>query len=491
MSHRKNLLYNRDSKSRRTEKVVITVEIYKEIRKLRLEGLSQRRIADTLGISRNTVKKYWDGEQVPWERKPYSRTANVMTENVTDFILDCLREDGQCRSKKQHHTARRIYDRLVTERGFTGSESSVRRMVKELREKQPEAYVPLAFPAGKAMQIDWGEATVYLNGEKTVVNLFCARLCYSDTPFVRAYRRQNEESFLEANVHALEYFGGVPRHVIFDNAKVAVKDGFGAHAKKQAGYSALSAHYGFDAVFCNPASGNEKGLVEGLVGYIRRNTCVPVPRVNSMDELNAMLEEKCRKYLYHHIQGKPRPVGEMFAQEQEELYPLPAYSFDMRRRAYVRVDRFCTVRFDTNNYSVPCTYCGKEVSVCASPERVYIYSGGECIAEHERCLEKHQSICVLAHYLPLLEKKGRAIFCAKPVRDNLPASFLEWLEAQKLSPKELVQVLYRCCEEDCMSVMTESVHHSSPEVIEDTVTVQNVDLQAYDTFLYTKGGHAV
>lgn len=164
--------------------MVITVEIYKEIRKLRLEGLSQRRIADRLGISSNTVKKYWDGEQVPWERKPYSRTANVMTEDITEFILNCLREEGQCRSKKQHHTARRIYDRLVTERGFTGSESSVRRIVKELREKHPEAYVPLAFPAGDAMQIDWGEATVYLNGEKTVVNLFCARLCYSDTPFV-------------------------------------------------------------------------------------------------------------------------------------------------------------------------------------------------------------------------------------------------------------------------------------------------------------------
>lgn len=173
------------------------------------------------------------------------------------------------------------------------------------------------------MQIDWGEATVYLNGEKIVVNLFCARLCYSDTPFVRVYRRQNEESFLEANVHALEYFGGVPRHVIFDSAKVAVKDGFGAHAKKQAGYSALSAHYGFEAVFCNPVSGNEKGLVEGLVGYIRRNTCVPVPRVNSMDELNDLLEEKCRKYLSHHIQWKPRPVGEMFEEEKKNCILFP------------------------------------------------------------------------------------------------------------------------------------------------------------------------
>lgn len=213
--------------------MVITVEIYKEIRRLRLSGLSQRKIADKLGISRNTVRKYWDGEQVPWGRKPYSRTANVMTEDFTDFILKCLREDEECRTKKQRHTARRIYDRLTAEYGFTGSESSVRRLVKELRTKLPEAYLPLVFPAGDAMQIDWGEATVYLNGEKTVVNLFCARLCYSDTPFVRAYRRQNEESFMEAIVRSMEYFGGVPRRVIFDNAKFAVKDGFGAHAKSR------------------------------------------------------------------------------------------------------------------------------------------------------------------------------------------------------------------------------------------------------------------
>ena len=140
------------------------------------------------------------------------------------------------------------------------------------------------------MQIDWGEATVYLKGIRTTVNLFCAHMCYSDALIVLAYRRQNEESFLDALVCVFQYFGGVPKRVIFDNDKVAVKDGFGAHAKKQAGYTSFSAHYGFEAVFCNPASGNEKGLVEGLVGYIRRNVCVPVPRVDSMEELNVALE---------------------------------------------------------------------------------------------------------------------------------------------------------------------------------------------------------
>ena len=116
-----------------------------------------------------------------------------------------------------------------------------------------------------------------------------------------------------------------------------------------------------------PHPGNEKGLVEGLVGYSRRNTCVPVPRVDSMEELNALFQEKCRKYLSHQIRGKEANVGFMLAQEKEYLYPLPKYPFDPCKRSTGRVDRFCTIRFDSNNYSVPCEMCGREVSVKASP----------------------------------------------------------------------------------------------------------------------------
>lgn len=466
------------------------MEIYKEIRKMRLEGLSQRKIAAKLHISRNTVKKYWEGNSVPWERKDYSREATVLTEEVVAFIQRCLDEDMHSPGK-QHHTAKRIFERLVTERGFTGGETSVRRLVRELREKVQEAFVPLAFPAGDAMQIDWGEATVYLGGVKTVVNLFCARLCYSSAPMVLAYRRQNEESFLDALVQVFRYFEGVPKRVIFDNAKVAVKDGFGAHARKQAGYAALSAHYGFEAVFCNPASGNEKGLVEGLVGYIRRNVCVPVPKVETMEELNQMLREKCRQYLSHQIRGKDANVGTMLAEEKGKLYPLPGYPFDPCKRASGRVDRFCTVRFDTNNYSVPAAYCGREVSIKAGPETVSIYFEGQCIAKHQRCLERKQNIYTLEHYLPLLEQKGRAIFYAKPVRDALPEYVLHWLQEQNLSPKELVELLRRFQSEDYETVMAETPCHAAPVQIEDTVAVQTVDLQAYDTFLGGKAGAAL
>ena len=263
------------------------------------------------------------------------------------------------------------------------------------------------------------------------------------------------------------------------------------HAHKQDGYSALSAHYGFEAVFCNPASGNEKGLVEDLVGYIRRNACVPIPKAETMDELNRMLLKKCKSYLSHQIRGKPASVGEMLAQMQRELYPLPGYPFDPCKHTSGRVDRFCTVRFDTNIYSVPAAYCGKEVSIKAGPEMVWIYYQGKCISQHQRCLDRRQAIYKLEHYLPLLEKKGRAIFYAKPVQDALPGYFLNWLQKQRLSPKELVELLRRCQEEGCDAMMSQSPCHASSAQIHDTVVVQEVDLHLYDAFLYGKVSTAV
>ena len=173
------------------------------------------------------------------------------------------------------------------------------------------------------------------------------------------------------------------------------------------------------------------------------------------------------------------------------MFPLPGYPFDPCKRTSGRVDRFCTVRFDTNNYSVPAAYCGKEVSVKAGPEMVWIYCEGKCVAQHPRCLDRRQAIYKLEHYLPLLEKKGRAIFYARPVQDTLPRNFLDWLQKQRLSPKELVELLRRCQEEDCDAIMTQSSCHAPSAQIQDTVVVQEVDLHLYDAFLQGKVGAAV
>ena len=465
--------------------MVITVEIYKQIRKMRLDGISQRQIAAALHISRNTVKKYWDGDSVPWERKDYSREASVLTDDVVAFVRQCLDEDAHS-PRKQHHTAKRIYERLVAECGFSGGETTVRRLVRELREKPQEAFVPLAFPAGDAMQIDWGEATVYLNGMKTTVNLFCARLCYSGAPMVLAYRRQNEESFLDALVRVFQYFGGVPRRVIFDNGKVAVKDGFGAHARKQAGYAALAAHYGFEPVFCNPASGNEKGLVENLVGYIRRNVCVPLPRVKSLDELNAKLLAKCTQYLNHQIEGRPDKVGVMLNEDQAALQPMPRYTPDISKKVYPTVGRYSTVLFETNHYSVPCKYRGKATTVKAYPNHIEVWIEGTMVARHDRLFGRKEESLDLQHYLPILAQKGRAIRYARPVQNAVPAQFIDWLECQELTAKEIVEMLTRCLEVGYIAVMAGIVSAKEQPAIQDAVTVPPVDLEAYDS-LYGKG----
>ena len=437
----------------RADKVVITVEDYREVRRRWLAGESQRGIARALGISRNTVKKYCEGNTVPWERKSYVREATILTPEVKAFIEDCLKTDEEEERPKQRHTARRIYTRLVEEKGYQGGESTIRRAVHEIKGKRREAFVPLSFEPGDAMQIDWGECSIYLKGEKHTVYLFCARMCYSDAPFVIAYRRQNSESFLDALVQTLSFFGGTPRRVIFDNAKVAVKDGFGANAEATESYAALSAHYGFDPVFCNIASGNEKGLVEGLVGFSRRNFCVPIPKVGSMEELN-----DCLAYRTHKVQGKEATVGTLFAAEKDALYRLPAYAYDPAKRTEAKVSLYSTVRYDTNSYSIPVDYCGEQVTVKALPNRIEVYSRGEMVASHQRCFLHQQSIYCLEHYLPLLEQKGRAIFQAKPVKDNVPECFLQWLRKQNLKPKELVKLLRLSLE-----IGFEAVMQGSPE----------------------------
>jgi transposase len=181
-------------------KDLIGVDYYKHIRHLyAVEGLSQRAIAKRLGISRKTVRRYCLGEVVPWEKRLRTeRQKKVITKEVKEFVKQCFEKDKTAPGK-QHHTANRIYERLRDEKGFQGAEPTVRRLVSQLRPRDPEVYIPLAFYPGEAAQIDWGTATVYIAGERTIAHLFCVRLCHSCAPFVMAFPVERQETFLEAH----------------------------------------------------------------------------------------------------------------------------------------------------------------------------------------------------------------------------------------------------------------------------------------------------
>lgn len=420
----------------------IEVELYEKIRHLHEhDGMSQRAIAKNLSISRNTVKKYFDGSHVPWERQGRSgRHRHVITDDVETFIQECFDQDDEEGVKKQKHTAKRIYDRLVEEKGFTGGQSTIREIVATLKDKPGKSFIPLSYDPGEAIQIDWGVAKVYLAGKRMDVNLFCMRECYGADIFCMAFYRQNEESFLEGQIEGFNFFGGIPKRMIFDNAKVAVKEGFGVHAKLQDRYRAFAAHYAFQCEFCNIAAGHEKGLVEGLVGWVRRNIFVPLPRVETIEELNAEIRKRCLRYRHHKIAGRDQNVGAMAEIARAKMIPLPKYKFDPSKTITAKVDPFSTIKFHYNHYSVPVRFVGKDASVKGFGNEIVIMHQNHEIARFTRCYGRSKTNYHLEHYIDLIEQRPRSVYNAKPVKSNISAELLE--VGRRLSgPREMVKLL--------------------------------------------------
>ncbi len=485
--------------------VKVEMDTYKIIRQSYIDGESQRHIALRLGISRQTVKKYCDGATHPNIRKSYRKRSGVVTDDVKMFILECFKADEDEKLKKQRHTAKRIYDRLVTEKYFVGSESTIRRVVRELRKEQlvpPQANVPLSYEPGEAVQIDWGEITVYIDGKRTKLYTFCGRLCYSCDIFVQVFKAANEESFLEAQQLMFDFFGGIPKRLIFDNAKVAVKEGFGLYAKPQNKYLSFSAHYAVALDFCNPGKGNEKGLVECLVGYSRRNFLVPVPRVSSIDELNQKLWSDCLNYRStHKVQNRTHSVDIMYQEELQFLNPIPKYRFDTSKTMVATVNDFSTVRFDKNQYSVPVKYLRKVVTVKGYGNEIRMLYQNTEIAAYKRIYGSGHTEYTLEHYIDLLERKPRSVFNAKPVKDTVTNALLDWGRQLPGGNKEMVKLLRLCVdygEERILKIKSQIPTQIVPSVdmirthlneptessviylSQDEIPVESVDLTLYD-----------
>jgi transposase len=379
-----------------------------------VEGLSQRQIAQKLGISRNTVSKYLKQNEAPTtihrQKNYHGKEYSDETKRVLP-IIDQWLEDDLKRWGKQRHTAARIYRRLVDEYNFKGSESNIRKVVAKRKKKLQEVFIPLDFQLGHQFQFDWGEADIILQGRTQRIYLFCMQLSASRMRFVRAYLHEKQEAFLDGFVHAFEFFGGVPTEGVFDNLKTAVvKILQGRDRLEQDAFLALQAHYLFKAEFCNIRSGNEKGRVEGTVGYVRRNAFVPLPDVQSLEELNAYLLDWClRETEEKTVPFTKETVAQMWAKEKEYLHPLPEKKFEACRLVSCQVNKTSLITVETNQYSVPCSYVGQAVWAKMFVDHVIVVAQNQVIAEHPRSYERNQMITNLDHYLEALLKKPRAI----------------------------------------------------------------------------------
>jgi transposase len=401
------------------------MEQWSEIRrKVLVEGVSKRQIRREYRVGSETLKKMLEFPEPPGYRRgvPRGRPKLDAFVCVIDGILAADADPSTPR--KQRHTARRIFERLRDEHGYQGSEVTVRRYVAEQVRVSGEVFVPLSQPPGEA-QFDFGEATVELAGVRVKAALAVMTLPYSDAFFVSAYPRECTETFQAGHVAAFAFFGGVPSKTAYDNTKLAVSRIVGPNERTLTReFLRLESHFLFTHWFCRVARGNEKGHVENLVGYGRRNFLVPVPAFASFAELNAHLHERCLADLDRRLRGKRQTKAELLADDRAAMLPLPENTFEPRRVEQRRANSLSLVRFDRNDYSVPTAYAHHELTVTGGIEQIMISSGTELVASHPRDWGKEQAAYDPRHYLALLERKPGAFDFARPLEHwDLPVSF--------------------------------------------------------------------
>ena len=307
--------------------------------------------------------------------------------------------------------------------------------------------MPLSHPPGHA-QCDFGEALVIIGGVEQKAHCFVLDLPHSDGCFVKAYPAQTTEAFLDGHVSAFAFLGGVPQSILYDNTKLAVARILGdGRRKRTRAFTELQSHYLFSDRFGRPGKGNDKGKVEGMVGYMRRNFLVPVPSFESFDALNAHLERRCLARMDARFRGHSESIGQRMERDLEALLHLPAVAYDACKKQAGRVSSLSLVRYRTNDYSVPVAYGHRDVLVRGYVDQVVISCGTEVIARHPRSYQRDDFVYDPIHYLPLLERKPGALDQAAPLQGwDLPEEFgtlRRLLESRmgRRGKREFVQVL--------------------------------------------------
>ncbi len=384
----------------------------------RVYGKNISEIVRETGHARNTIKKALRGEFSGYTARQ-SQSYPALGPYLA--IIDEWLQQDRTQPKKQRHTAHRIYERLVEEHDYSGSEPTVRRYVREAKARLgingAAAFVPLEPDVGREAEVDWGTAQAVIHGERRQLKMFCMRSKFSGKHFVRCYPCERQQAFFDAHLHAFEFFGGIFPILIYDNLTSAVRKVLrGRHREEQDSFVTFRAYHNVEARFCNPGQGHEKGGVEGLVGYARRNYLVPVPEATSLDALNQDVLAKCVAYGSHQIQGRSASVDVLFEQERSHVLRLPDVRFRTGRTLSGKVDKYATVVVDHNRYSVPTAYVGFRVEALIEIERIRLVSRHKEIASHERVYGKQKWVLSAWHYLDLLRQRPQAFDSARPIK---------------------------------------------------------------------------
>jgi len=404
---------------------MLTVEDYGRIRRLHGDGVSIRAVARTLHHSRRKVRE----AMADPEPRRYTRTKDPPAPVLGPFkaVIDALLAADEQAPRKQRHTASQVFRRLVAEQQYAGGYDQVRRYIRRQRRRQRETFIPLAHDPGQRLECDFGHIQADFPDGRRPVAVLVPTWSYSNCPFALALPTERTEAILAGLVAAFEFFGCVAREVWWDNpTTVATEILKGRERRLNERYAALASHYAFEPRFCLPGCGNEKPYTEKRVYTLQRWWATPVPKVNDLAELNAYLRQRCLEDRQRTSTGQTETIGQRFAQDQAAARPLPLRPFDPCIHQPAQVDKYQTVRFDTNRYSVPRNWAFQIVTLKGYVDHVEIVAAGQVVARHARCYDRHQQLLDPLHYLVTLGRRPAALDHSPVYRHwQLPPGFAE------------------------------------------------------------------
>jgi transposase len=448
---------------------MLTVDDYAKIRLAHRDGMSIRQIALIFGHSRRKIRAVLAQPQPT----PYTRTKPPPAPVLGTFhqTIDAILAADEDAPPKQRHTAMQIFRRLRDEHAYSGGYDQVRRYLGKLHRRHKETFIPLAHDPGQRLEADFGHIHVDFPDGRRLVPVLINAWAYSNYGFALALPTERTEAILAGMVAAFTFFGCVPREVWWDNPRTVVRLIFkGRQRQPNEYYQTLASHYTFEALFCMPARGNEKPHAETRVRVLQQQWATPVPRIANLEALNVHLRQRATAELQRTVDGYQESIGQRFDRDRAKALPLPEHAFDPCIQQPAVVDKYQTVQFDNNRYSVPRGCAFRCVMVKGYVDRVEVVDGTQVVARHSRSYARHEQILDPLHYLATLGRKPAALDHAPVLRDwRLPGSFaqlrqtLEQRHGLTAGARQYIRVLQLLAEHPLVRVQQAVEACTSPE----------------------------
>lgn len=368
------------------------------------EGVSIRRVARELSISRNTVSKYL--EQAAPVRGTQRRRVRRVWECIRERLEELLVEWEPRTTPKQRLTGVRVL-RALHEEGYAVGRTVIYEYLRERRRQRAEVYVPLIHRAGDEAQVDFFEVTVEIAGARVKAWKFLLRLMYSGREFVWLYQRCDKLAFFDGHVGAFAYLGGIPSRCVYDNLSAAVRKIVGAKRQLNQRFEALMSHYLFEPCFARVGEGHDKGGVESRGKAIRLQHLTPVPCGESLTAIAQMLIADLDRAFSerHNLEG--RRLSELWEEERPQLMALPAMPFEVSEPVTVEISSRALVKVEGGWYSTPSRWARLRATAYIGVDQVRLVCMNESVI-HARVGFGRRRI-VYRHYLPELARKPQAV----------------------------------------------------------------------------------